>query len=206
MSSARDEILSKLRQGRRETRNPPEAYVAPPAQPDCLTRFTMGLEKVMATHETVGNAEEATHAIEAYLRQHDAGSQLVVTEAVRKTGLLIEDRFNAVSAPTRGNELNAIACAYAGIAETGSLVMLSGVDSPVTTNFLPDNFICILRTKDILNDMEALWQQMAGEGRSMPRTVNLVTGPSRTADVEQIIQMGAHGPRRVHVLLWQDPV
>ena len=94
--------------------------------------------------------------------------------------------------------------AYAGIAETGSLVMLSSAETPMTTNFLPDNFICILKTQDILNDMEALWARMNNEQRTMPRSINIITGPSRTADVEQIIQMGAHGPRRVHVILWNS--
>jgi L-lactate dehydrogenase complex protein LldG len=200
VTSARDQILARLREGRRETRPAPAPYVAPPAA-DPVAQFTAGLEKVLATFETVGTAEQTTHAVESYLEQHNAGRQLVVTGAVRESGLLIEDRFETVSAPTRGNELNAIVLAYAGIAETGSLVMLSEAGSPVTTSFLPDNFICLLRKKDILNDMESLWRRMADEGRKMPRAVNLITGASRTADVEQIIQMGAHGPRRVHVIL-----
>lgn len=201
MSNARERILSRLKQGRRDTYDAPAPYVAPAAKPDKVTRFSARLEKVFATFETVGNSEETTRAVASYLQQHNAGQQLVVSDAARETGLLVESEFDTVTAPTRANELNALAMAYAGIAETGTLVMLSGPGSPVTTNFLPDNFICLLRVKDILNDMESLWRRMADEGRSMPRTVNLITGASRTADVEQIIQMGAHGPRRLHVLL-----
>jgi len=52
--------------------------------------------------------------------------------------------------------------------------------------------------------MEALWKHMDEQHRAMPRAVNIITGPSRTADVEQIIQLGAHGPRRVHVILWDQ--
>ena len=106
-----------------------------------------------------------------------------------------------VDAPTRGEEASAVTLAYAGIAETGSLVLLSSAGSPVTANFLPDNFICVLKRDDLLNDMESLWSRMHSEQRAMPRAINIVTGPSRTADVEQTIQMGAHGPRRVHVVI-----
>lgn len=204
MTDAREQILAKLEQGRREPLPAPDDYVAPAATPDALSRFTAKLEKVFATHELVSSADNVTRAVTNYLQQHNAGTQLVVTQSVRDSGLLHEQGFDAVAAPTRGNELNAIAMAYAGIAETGTLAMLSDAGSPVTTNFLPDNFICLLRVSDILNDMEALWSRMASEGRAMPRTVNLVTGASRTADVEQIIQMGAHGPRRLHVLLWKE--
>ena len=49
-----------------------------------------------------------------------------------------------------------------------------------------------------------LWARLRMESRGMPRALNLITGPSRTADVEQTIQLGAHGPRSVHVILLED--
>jgi L-lactate utilization protein LutC len=45
------------------------------------------------------------------------------------------------------------------------------------------------------------WDLLRGERGELPRAINIVSGPSRTADVEQTIQLGAHGPRRLHVLL-----
>jgi len=39
------------------------------------------------------------------------------------------------------------------------------------------------------------------QSSSVPRALNLITGPSRTADIEQTIELGAHGPKRMHVLL-----
>jgi len=201
MTDARSTILEKLALGRSEALPAATPYVAPAAEPDLLTRFKAGLEKVFATHETVSSVADIASAVERYLQQNEASNELVVTGAVSKAGIDPGSSFKLVEAPTRGNEENALALAYAAIAETGTLVMLSNPGSPVTTNFLPDNFICVLRVTDILNDMESLWARMANEDRLMPRTVNLVTGPSRTADVEQIIQMGAHGPRRLHVIL-----
>ncbi len=201
MSNARAEILARLAQGRRQPLPSQPAYAPPAMGAAMIDTFIHGLEKVSATHETITAEAQVAETVERYLQQQGAGNELVVAEAVKSTGLLSSSSLQQLSAPTRGNDESAITMAYAGIAETGSLVLLSGAESPVTTNFLPDNFICLLKTSDVLNDMEALWMRMADEQRSMPRSVNLITGPSRTADVEQIIQMGAHGPRRVHVIL-----
>ena len=83
---------------------------------------------------------------------------------------------------------------------------MSGAHNPTTLNFLPDNHIVILRASDIEADYEAVWARLReryGAG-IMPRTVNLVTGPSRSADIEQKLLLGAHGPRRLHVVIVGD--
>jgi len=200
MSEAREIILEKLRRGRREVASTPGDY-SPPGLQDRVAAFIRGLEKVFATYSIVSSNAEVKKEVEKYLQQQDTTGDLVVTGSVRDAGLLEGSTFNLVDAPTRGEESSAITLAYAGIAETGSLVLLSGADSPVTTNFLADNFICILRQADLLNDMESLWSRIKKEQRPIPRAINIVTGPSRTADVEQTIQFGAHGPRRVHVII-----
>jgi len=79
---------------------------------------------------------------------------------------------------------------------------LSGPESPTTLNFLPDDFLCLLPESRIVPRLEDAWALLRAERGSMPRATNIITGPSRTADVEQTIQLGAHGPRRLHVLLW----
>ena len=79
----------------------------------------------------------------------------------------------------------------------------SGAGSPTTLNFLPDNHIVVLREGQVVGAYEDAWDRLRAAG-GPPRTVNLVTGPSRTGDIEQIIQLGAHGPRRLHILLIAD--
>jgi L-lactate dehydrogenase complex protein LldG len=91
--------------------------------------------------------------------------------------------------------------AFVGIAETGSLVLLSSVGSPTSLNFLPDNYLCVLRRDHIVRHIEDVWDRIRQQTDQLPRAINFVTGPSRTADVEQTIQLGAHGPRRLHVIL-----
>ena len=93
--------------------------------------------------------------------------------------------------------------ASAGIAETGTLVLTSGSDNPTTLNFLPENHIVIIRADEIGGTYEDAWERLRkihGE-RTMPRTVNMITGPSRTGDIEQRIELGAHGPRRLHIVI-----
>jgi L-lactate dehydrogenase complex protein LldG len=100
----------------------------------------------------------------------------------------------------------AITGAFAGIAETGTLVMASGPDHPVTLNLLPDTHIVVLRESDIVGGYEDVWARLReryGKDR-MPRTVNTITGPSRTGDIEQTIELGAHGPRRMHILVVRE--
>jgi L-lactate dehydrogenase complex protein LldG len=105
-----------------------------------------------------------------------------------------------------GSDQVSITGAFAGIAETGTLVMASGPDHPVTLNLLPDTHIVVLRESDIVGGYEDVWIRLRaryGKDR-MPRTVNTITGPSRTGDIEQAMELGAHGPRRMHILVVRD--
>lgn len=93
--------------------------------------------------------------------------------------------------------------AAAGVAETGTLVMLSGADNPVTLNYLPENHIVVVSARDIAGSYEAAFEKVRARlGRGvMPRTVNLISGPSRSADIGGRPVLGAHGPRRLCVIV-----
>lgn len=105
--------------------------------------------------------------------------------------------------PAEAGDANALSHAFAGVAETGTLVLTSGPDNPTTLNFLPDNHFVVILAEDIVSDYETVWKQLRavyGKGQ-LPRTVNFITGPSRSADIEQEIILGAHGPRRLHIVV-----
>ena len=91
--------------------------------------------------------------------------------------------------------------AFAGIAETGTLMLPSAPERPTTLNLLADTEIVLLRTSRVVGAYEEAWDRLRGEIGSMPRNIMLVTGPSRSADIEQTLELGAHGPRRLHVVL-----
>lgn len=102
-----------------------------------------------------------------------------------------------------GSDINGLSRAFGAVAETGTLALLSGQDNPTTLNFLPDNHLIVVAARDIAGDYEAVFGRVRGRyGQGhMPRTLNLVTGPSRSADIEQTLILGAHGPRRLHVIV-----
>lgn len=107
-----------------------------------------------------------------------------------------------------GDQVSLTPC-VAGIAETGTLMLASGAATPTTLNFLPDTHIVVVRAGQIVASYEDGWDLLRihshADGGAWPRTVNLITGPSRTGDIEQRIQLGAHGPRRLHVILVGEP-
>ncbi|MFO1170386.1 MAG: lactate utilization protein [Hyphomicrobiaceae bacterium] len=93
--------------------------------------------------------------------------------------------------------------AVAAAAETGTLVLVSGTDNPTTLSFLPETEIIVVRAEDVEGSYEATWSRIRAlyGDRTMPRSVNWVSGPSRTGDIDQTLVLGAHGPRRLHVVI-----
>jgi L-lactate dehydrogenase complex protein LldG len=96
--------------------------------------------------------------------------------------------------------------AIAGVAETGTLILVSGAGNPISLNFLPETHIVLVDAGDIVGSYEEAWDRLRalyGEG-TLPRTVNWISGPSRTADIEQTIIRGAHGPKRLIVVILDE--
>jgi L-lactate dehydrogenase complex protein LldG len=110
-------------------------------------------------------------------------------------GLAIEAR------PTTGQDRLGITGTFCAIAETGTLVVLAGADTPTATTLLPDTHVAVVRAERIVSGMEEAFALIRRERGQLPRAVNLISGPSRTGDIEQTIVLGAHGPRRLHIVL-----
>jgi L-lactate dehydrogenase complex protein LldG len=96
------------------------------------------------------------------------------------------------------------------VAETGTLLFPTEPTRPATLNLLPDTEIVVLRASAVVGAYEEAWDRLREErkdpltGGWMPRNLMFVTGPSRSADIEQTLELGAHGPRRLHILLVED--
>lgn len=93
-----------------------------------------------------------------------------------------------------------ISRALCGVAETGTLVLHSGAGRPTTALFLPPLHVVVLARSAIVGSYEQAWALVRDQAQ-MPRTVNWVTGPSRSADIEQTLNLGAHGPVRLLIAL-----
>jgi len=171
--------------------------------------FVRMVELAAGSIVRVDAAAGVPEEVAAFLRKHN------LPTAVRRGGdarlaALPWERAGTLeisSGAWDGKALSSVSHAFAAVAETGTLVLASGPDNPTSLNFLPDNHIVVVDAKDVVGDYETVWQRLRekiGDG-IMPRALNLITGPSRSADIEQTLILGAHGPRRLHVILVGDP-
>jgi len=170
---------------------------------ECLNLFIRMAEESAAELIEIQHRSELASAVEHWLGENGI-TQLVVASdenlqdlAWSAGGTLVREERVAEA----GDEAS-LTNAFCAIAETGTLMLHSGNDSPTTLNFLPDNHLVALSAGSVVGPYEEAWARLrtstAGE---MPRTVNMITGPSRSADIEQKLQMGAHGPRRLAIFL-----
>jgi L-lactate dehydrogenase complex protein LldG len=105
---------------------------------------------------------------------------------------------------TDGSDAVSITPTIAGIAETGSIMVTTGPGTPYTLNFLPESHIAIVHADRIVGGYEDAWARVRrnGEtGAALPRTVTMITGPSRSSDIERTVTVGVHGPKRLHIVL-----
>ena len=178
-------------------------------QDERVALFTEMAEAVFATVDRVPGPDAVPGAVADYLAQHNLPPALVMAPDPALDAYPWGER--PMLAIRRGNaeepDRVGVTGAVMGFAETGTLMMASGPDHPSTLNFLPETHIVVLPAERIGGAYEEGWAHLRAEGGSdagggfMPRTVNLVTGPSRTADIEQTIALGAHGPRRLHIVI-----
>ena len=173
--------------------------------------FQEQAETVNATVRRLGSLEEVPQAAADYLKDHNLPGSLRLAPEPQLTALPWTDSaplLTVASGKAEPEDVTSLTAAFAGIAETGTLMLHSGPEGPTTLNFLPENHIVVLKASQVVGTYEDAWDRLraARDGAAVPRTVNLITGPSRTGDIEQTIQLGAHGPRRLHILLVEDAV
>jgi L-lactate dehydrogenase complex protein LldG len=185
----------------------PRAIIPARGQGDAEARletFKSEAERAQASIAEIASFDDAPAEIARYLREHNLPATLRMGDDKRLAAMSWGQTLIEVShGPSDGHDLNGISAAFGAIAETGTLALASGADNPTTLNFLPDNHIVVLAASDIAGDYESVWTRLRltyGKG-AMPRTLNLITGPSRSADIEQTLLLGAHGPRRLHIVI-----
>ncbi len=164
--------------------------------------FVAMAEEVQTTVARVAGLADVPGAVATYLASENLPAELVMAPDPALDAIPWAER--PLLALRRGKaepgDQVSLTPAFAGIAETGTLMLTSGAETPSTLNFLPDTHIVVLRADQVLPSYEEGWSRLRARG-VMPRTVNFITGPSRTGDIEQRIQLGAHGPRRLHIVL-----
>lgn len=212
--SARDNILRRIRALQGKPPSPAagehEAVRAhlqahpqgprPQAGWEPVARFRERALSLASTCDEVTVQADIPAAVAGYLRKNSLPLRAACWPAWAGldwagSGMAVETRS------ARGDDLVGITGVFCAIAETGTLMMASGASTPAATSLLPETHIAIASKARIVRGMEEAWQLLRAEYPQMPRAVNFISGPSRTADIEQTVSMGAHGPYRVHVIL-----
>ncbi len=213
--SSRERILARIRkaQGRGASR-PSQAELGaietylrahprgtlPKVEGDLVARFRARAEAMQSTTDEVASEGDVPGALARYLKAGNLPLSGCIWPQLahldwKAAGLALEPR-GATAEDALG-----VTGAFAAVAETGTLVLASGPDTPATASLLPETHVAVVRAGRIVAHMEdafALAREAFGQ---MPRAINFVSGPSRTADIDQTIVLGAHGPSRVHIIL-----
>jgi L-lactate utilization protein LutC len=197
MNVGRDIILQSLSNPRR-SQQPPEILL-PPWTADLREHFIAKAKASAAQVHEIAQAAAAPAKISEVLRSAGARPELHIPAASPLYQWAWRGNELELSPEAPGGEDTALSAADLGIAETGTVVFLSGPQSLSSWHFRPGREFILLESRLIVPRLEDV---LARIGRDhVPATINLVTGPSRTADIEQTIEMGAHGPREIHILL-----
>ena len=213
--SAREEILQRVSAGVGKAdfaarRAAAEASLAVPVrgpQPvmgvALATRFQAKAESLSSTVERVRGPAQAVAAVAQYLGAGALGAVAVATADVGNYDWIGGGLSVRVDAAV-DTDLVGISGCFCAIAETGTLMLLSGPETPATVSLLPETHIALVPVSRIVATMEDAFALLRAERGGIPRAINFISGPSRTGDIEQTIVLGAHGPCRVHLVLIGD--
>jgi L-lactate dehydrogenase complex protein LldG len=180
---------------------------------ELLERFIAMAEAAACTIIRVADESEIPGAVSDYLRDNNLAREITVAPDARVSDLdwASQPMLTVQQGVPGATDLVGVAPALGGIAETGTLAMTSGSELPSTLNFLPDYHIVTLRASDVVGSYEEVFERLRKAGKvgrsrkfTLPRTLNLITGPSRTGDIELTIHLGAHGPRSLHLVIVDD--
>jgi L-lactate dehydrogenase complex protein LldG len=168
-----------------------------------VSLFIRNVEKEFGSVTAVADLDAVPGAVADYLAAQNLPGRVVMAPHPELQAIpwsarpLLEIREGRAE----GSDAVSVQHGFAGIAETGTLMLPSAPERPVTLNLLADTEVVVLRASAVVGAYEEGWDRLRAEIGAMPRNVMFITGPSRSADIEQTLELGAHGPRRLHVVL-----
>ncbi len=213
-SAARAAIFSRIRQAQNRPEQPTQAELdqvrqyldqhAPGPRPDLgadlVARFRQQAERTSQTLDRVESLDEVPAAVARYLSGLNLTKQAIAWRTLdglpwQEAGIAVEFRK-----PVNEDLVGVTGC-FCAVAETGTLMLLSGPDTFSSAALLPETHVAIVPESRIVGSIEDAFALAKKERGELPRATNFISGPSRTGDIEQTIVLGAHGPYRVHVIL-----
>jgi len=190
LAQVRDQIASRERG--------PLPSIAAPADP--IAHFKAECARLGTTFADVDSMDAVPGEVKRYLDSGALEAAIVAWPAFAGldwagAGIACEFR------PAHGDDRTGLTGCFCAIVETGTLLLLSAPEEPKVNALLPETHVAVLRRERLVSTMEAAFALLRTERGELPRATYFVSGPSRTADIEQTIVIGAHGPYRVHVVL-----
>ncbi len=196
--SARDEILSSIRARKLVPAPIPEAYRGAPVQGDLVAAFAERASRQFADVRILNSMRDVPDAVADILRDLNMAAEIHIPPDSPLAALALTST-EIKSTPPEQNDA-ALTLAPHGIAATGTLAYTAGKGAPASWHFRPVLEIAVLRTSSIVGELENVLAKVG----ALPSTLNLVTGPSRTGDIEQTMELGAHGPKSLAILIVKD--
>lgn len=171
--------------------------------PEQVDLFVRNVEKEFGSVTRVADFDAVPGAVADYLAAANLPGSVIMAPHPELQAIPWSARplLTVREGRAEGSDVVSVQHGFAGIAETGTLMLPSSPERPVTLNLLADTEIVVLRAGAIVGAYEEAWDRLRAEIGAMPRNVMLVTGPSRSADIEQTLELGAHGPRNLHIVL-----
>lgn len=221
MSAAREQILSGIRKslGRgpldetgmapiRQRLQAPSRHIIPARvnldAEGLVALFISKAKGVSASVDEVADMAAAPQAVARYLIKENLPARLVQAPGLADMDWSVAPTIEVRSGLAEEPDEVGLTPAVAGVAETGTLLLASGPETPTTLNFVPATHIVVLRRDQIVGAYEDAWDHLRANAEpagSQPRAANFITGPSRTGDIEQKIEIGVHGPLRLHIVI-----
>jgi L-lactate dehydrogenase complex protein LldG len=215
--TSRENILARIRalQGRKGgapddtemasvreaiTRRTPGPLPSIARDPDPVAQFRRECDRVATTHTEAHNWADVPADVARYLEANELERRVLVWHELADldwagAGIAIDDRA------AQGTDSTSVTTCFCAIAETGTVLLLSSPGTPKATALLPETHICLVSRARLVATMEDAFALVRKEKGELPRATWFISGPSRTADIEQTIVIGAHGPYRTHVIL-----
>jgi L-lactate dehydrogenase complex protein LldG len=212
--NARDEILTRLKEQSREVSLPPP-WRSRRQFEDLAERFTQALTAVKGEVWRVDNLEAALEQVDRLLHEIEAETAVanlqppldVIDLSGRWPGVTWQ-----VSGELEGDDRDAqrafaasadigLSGVDAALAETGTVVVSSGPGRSRLTTLLPPVHLALAPNSSLTID---IFTWAAARGEDLPAAITLISGPSKTADIEQTMAIGVHGPKRFIVVLYDD--
>ncbi|MFT5115447.1 MAG: L-lactate dehydrogenase complex protein LldG [Parasphingorhabdus sp.] len=178
-----------------------QKHVQPGFTGELLERLVQKHIALQGTLDRIQHKSELSVVLQNYMQEYSLPDSLVIGESVLFEDLNLPEHIKINRRPALDKDKICVSRAVAAVAETGTLVLRSSADSPLTHNYMPDHHVVLLETGTIVRWQEDIWTLLRQEASFPPRGVCFISGPSKTADIEQTIEYGAHGPRCLHLVL-----